>query len=110
MFHLSCALVRACIGRETSAYKKTWSVHKCSLKNVFCTYFIHVILNSEEFRSNVAQNKYFAQTDFKELEGTLISSQSLEDLSLFICVYLFMLKRLELCIKLVFKEVNNIKY
>src|SRR6218665_2167971 len=32
MFPLSCACERACTGPETSAHKKTWSAHKCSLQ------------------------------------------------------------------------------
>jgi len=34
--------------RETSAHKKTWSSHKFSFKNCFCTYFIHVASNTDE--------------------------------------------------------------
>jgi len=49
MFPLSCAHVRAHIGRDTSAHSKTQSTHKCSFQNVFCTYFIHVIPNADEF-------------------------------------------------------------
>ena len=41
-------------------------------KNVFCTYFIHFIPKSDEFRLNVAQKKLYAHTDFRKLEGTLV--------------------------------------
>jgi len=50
MFPLSCARVRAHTGSETSAHKKTWGAHKCSLKKCFCTHFIQAISNSDEFR------------------------------------------------------------
>jgi len=33
-----------------SAHNKTWSARKCSLQKCFCTYFIHVIPNWDEFR------------------------------------------------------------
>jgi len=39
MLPLSCACLRAHTGREMSAHKKTWSTHKCSLQNNFCTVF-----------------------------------------------------------------------
>jgi|SRR6218665_330375 len=70
MFPLSC--VRVQTGRETSARKKNWSAQQFSFKKCLCTYFIHVIANSDEFRSNVAQKKFYAHTDFKKLEGTLV--------------------------------------
>ena len=73
MFPLRCVRVRAHKGREMSAHKKTWSAHKCSLKNAFCTYFIHVIPNTDESRSNVAQKKFYAHTDLNKLEGTLVT-------------------------------------
>ena len=39
-----CSLkaVRAHTRRETSAHKKIWSAHKCSLQKCLCTYFIDV--------------------------------------------------------------------
>jgi len=49
MFPLSCARVRAHTGRETSAHKKTCA-RKHSFQKCFCTYFIHVIPNADEFR------------------------------------------------------------
>ena len=58
MFPLSCARVCEHTGHETSAHKKTWSVMECSIQKCFCTYFIHVNPNSDEFRWNVAQNKF----------------------------------------------------
>ena len=50
MYPLRCARVRANTAREMSAHKKTWSAHKSSLQKCFCTYFIHAIPNSDEFR------------------------------------------------------------
>jgi len=50
---VKCSLyaVRTYTGRETSAHKQTWSAHKIMfLPKCFCTYFIHVIPNSDEFR------------------------------------------------------------
>src|SRR6218665_2774375 len=43
MFPLGCA--NAHTGREMSAHRKTWSVHKFSFKKCFCTHFIHVFVN-----------------------------------------------------------------
>jgi len=66
MFHVSCALVRAHTGRETDARARKpgapINVRNVPSKNVFCTYFTHVIPNSDEFRSNVAQNQFSAHT------------------------------------------------
>jgi len=41
-------------------------------QKMFYTYFIHIIPNSDEFRLNVAQKKFYVHTDLKKLEGTLI--------------------------------------
>jgi len=57
MLPLSCA--RAHTDHEMSAQKETWSAYKCSLQNAFCTCFIHFIPNSDEFRQNVAQKKFY---------------------------------------------------
>jgi len=35
---------------------------------------MHVILNSDELRQNAAQKKFYANTDFKKLEETLVFS------------------------------------
>jgi len=40
-------------------------------ENVFCTYFIHVIPHTDESGYNVAQKKFYAHTDFENLEGAL---------------------------------------
>jgi len=51
MFPLSCARVRAHTGHETSASKKTWSAHKCFLKNGFANISytsLHIQINSDE--------------------------------------------------------------
>ena len=72
MYPLSCAHVHAHTGHETSAHKKTWSTLKSFFQKCFCTYFIHVIPNSDEFRKSVAQQKFYACTDFKKLDGTYI--------------------------------------
>jgi len=60
--------------RETSAHKKTWSAHKCSLQKCVDTYFIHVVPNTNESWLDVAQKKFYAHTDFEKLEGTLMAS------------------------------------
>jgi len=31
-----------------NTHEETWSAHKFSFKNVFCTYFIHVVLDIDE--------------------------------------------------------------
>jgi len=71
MFILNSARVRAHTGRETSAPKNSSAHIYVPSKYVFCTYFIHVIPNSDEFRQNVAQKNFYAHIDFKKLEGTL---------------------------------------
>jgi len=71
MFPLNCARFRAHTGRERSKRKKTWSAHKCSLEKCFA-HISHVIPNSDDFKSNVGQKKFYAHTDIKKLEGTLI--------------------------------------
>src|SRR6218665_1838446 len=64
-------------GRETRTHTRKLGAHiNVSSKNVFCTYFMHVITNSDEFRLNFAQKKFYAHTDFKILEETLLMSLS----------------------------------
>ena len=60
-------------GRDTNAHKETCSTQKCSLQKCsFAHSFIHIIPNSDEFRSNVGQKKYVMHTQtLKKLEGTL---------------------------------------
>src|SRR6218665_879372 len=75
MFPLSCA--RACThtGHETSAHKKTWSAHKCSLQRCFA----HTSYTSFQIQMNsgkMLQKIFFMHTDFKKLEGTLPQSTS----------------------------------
>ena len=43
-----CMCVCAHTGHEMSSHKKIWSTHKFFVKNVFSTYFIHVVLNIDE--------------------------------------------------------------
>jgi len=50
MFPLSGARVRTHTARETSAHKKPWGADTFPFQKGFCTYFIHVIPNSGEFR------------------------------------------------------------
>ena len=42
-----CTCVCVHTGHEMSAHKKTWNAHICSLQNCFCTYFMHIIPNSD---------------------------------------------------------------
>jgi len=54
-----------------SAHTRKLGAHiKFSLKNVFA--YISYILNIDECWKNVAHRKFFAHTDFKKLEGTLL--------------------------------------
>src|SRR6218665_2015987 len=71
---ISCAHVRAHRGRETSAHKKL-GAHICSLQNCFCTYFIHVIPNSDEFTTGEVLHRkiFYVHTYLKNLEGTLVA-------------------------------------
>jgi len=34
----------------TNVPSKLWSAHRCSLQKCFCTYFLNVISNSDEFK------------------------------------------------------------
>src|SRR6218665_3214498 len=55
-----------------SAYKKTWSAHKCSLRKCFLHIFIHVIPSSDETSSGkMLHKRILCHTDFKNLERTL---------------------------------------
>jgi len=52
MFPLRCAQLRMCARTQVvrQAHTRKLRVHKnVPSKNVFCTYFIHVIPNSDEF-------------------------------------------------------------
>ena len=42
------------------------------LPKMFCTYFIHVVPNTDEFQLSVEQKKLYAHADFEKLEGTFI--------------------------------------
>src|SRR6218665_4117735 len=50
-----------------------------------CTYFLHVVPNTDESWFNVAQKKFYAHTDFEELEGTVIKMRQLNNFDLTTC-------------------------
>ena len=88
MFPLSCACVRVHTSRETSAYKRTWSAHKCSFqKCVLHIYFIYVVPNTDESWKSVAQKKFYVRTNFEKLEGTLEMSRFSYGDAIQICDY-----------------------
>jgi len=46
----------------------------CSFQKCFCTYFIHVVSNTDESWKNVAEKKFYAHTGFEKLEGALYTT------------------------------------
>src|SRR6218665_69266 len=50
-----------------------------------CTYFLHVVPNTDESWFNVAPKKFYAHTDFEELEGTVIKMRQLNNFDLTTC-------------------------
>src|SRR6218665_928403 len=84
-FPLRCARLRAHIGHETSAHKKTWSAHKCSFQNVSahisCTSF-----KIQKSSGTMLHIRYFMRTDFEKLEPWNIGHPSYEQHFLVITV------------------------
>src|SRR6218665_4004157 len=71
MFPLSCARVHAHTGSETSAHKKTWSAHKCSLKKVFA-HILYTQFQIQTSSGKMLPKKLYAHTDLKKLQGALL--------------------------------------
>src|SRR6218665_2359703 len=74
MFPLSCVHVRAHTGRETSAHKKTRSAQQNFLSNSFWHIFYALHPIYRQVLVNVAQQKLYAHTDFRKIEGTLLTA------------------------------------
>ena len=77
--HNQCSLYDAHMCTRTQvmrrAHTRKLGAHiNVPFNNVFCTHFMHVIPNSDLFRQNVAKNKFDVHTDFKNLEGTLVTT------------------------------------